>query len=58
MQRADRVSDATPQIVAEQFDAFEPLDELAARSVLALDAEQTLDMQVAEVTRAVDDRLG
>ena len=46
------VSDATPQIVAEQFDALEPLDELAAGSVVAFDAEQTLYTQAPEVTRA------
>ncbi len=58
MQSSQRRSDATPRIVAEQFRSFEPVDELPSGSVLALDAEQTLDVQVAEVTRAVDERLG
>jgi thymidylate kinase len=57
MQRPERVSDATPQIVAEQFRSFQPLDELPSGSVLALDTEQTIDVQVAEVTRAIDERL-
>jgi uncharacterized protein len=49
-----RISDATPQIAEEQFRAFEELDELPNNSVLRLDTAQTLDTQVAEVTRAVD----
>ena len=57
MRNSERISDATPQIVAEQFCSFQPLDELPAGSVLALDAEQTIDVQVAEVTQAVDERL-
>ncbi len=51
-----RVSDATPQIAEEQFHAYEELDELPNNSVLRLDTAQTLDAQVAEVTRAVDRR--
>ena len=51
-----RVSDATPQIAEEQFHAFEELDELPNNSVLRLDTAQTLDTQIAEVTRAVDRR--
>jgi aminoglycoside phosphotransferase family enzyme/predicted kinase len=57
MQRPERVSDATPQIVAEQFRSFQPLDELPSGSVLELNTEQTIDVQVAEVTRAIDERL-
>ncbi|HEY5046311.1 MAG TPA: AAA family ATPase [Solirubrobacteraceae bacterium] len=49
-----RVSDATPQIAAEQSRAFEELDELLPESLLRLDATQTLDTQVAELARAVD----
>ncbi len=49
-----RVSDATPQIAAEQFRSFEEVDELADDSVLALDATRTLDAQVAELALAVD----
>ncbi|HVA19849.1 MAG TPA: AAA family ATPase [Solirubrobacteraceae bacterium] len=51
-----RVSDATPQVAEEQFRAFEELDELPEGSVLRLDTAQTLDTQIAEVTRAVDRR--
>lgn len=51
---AGRVSDATPEIVAEQHRSFQALDELAPGSVLELDATQPLDAQVAEVTRALD----
>ncbi len=51
-----RISDATPRIAEEQFHAFEELDELPNNSVLRLDTAQTLDTQVAEVTRAVDRR--
>jgi uncharacterized protein len=50
----ERVSDATPQIAAEQFRAFEELDELPHRSLLRLNTAQTLDTQVAELARAVD----
>lgn len=57
MQSPERISDATPEIVAEQFRCFEPLDELPTGSVLALDAEQAIEVQVAEATRAVDERL-
>jgi uncharacterized protein len=57
MQSPERISDATPEIVAEQFRCFEPLAELPTGSVLALDAEQTIEVQVAEATRAVDERL-
>jgi uncharacterized protein len=57
MQSSERISDATPQVVAEQFGVFQPLDELPAGSVLALDTEQPIDVQVAEVTQAVDERL-
>jgi predicted kinase len=49
-----RVSDATPRIAEEQFRAFEELDERSDGSVLRLDTAQTLDMQVAEVARALD----
>jgi aminoglycoside phosphotransferase family enzyme/predicted kinase len=49
-----RLSDADPQIVAEHYRSFQPLEELAPGSVLALDTRQPLDGQVAEVARAVD----
>ncbi len=54
VRRPERTSDATPEIVAAQFRCFEPLDELPARSVLALNTQRSLDAQVAAVTRAVD----
>jgi uncharacterized protein len=57
MHSPERVSDATPQIVAAQFRSFQPLEELPAQSVLALDCEQGIDLQVAAVTRAVDERM-
>jgi uncharacterized protein len=57
MQSPERISDATPRIVAEQFRRFQPLDELPAQSVLALDGEQDIDVQVVCVTRAVDERM-
>ncbi|MGC2374215.1 MAG: AAA family ATPase, partial [Solirubrobacteraceae bacterium] len=49
-----RSSDATPRIAADQFRAFEELDELPPGGLLRLDATQTLDTQVAELARAVD----
>lgn len=55
--RADRISDATPEVVAAQFDRFDDLDELPAASVLQLDAEQSTAAQVLEVVRAVDERM-
>jgi predicted kinase len=57
MQSPGRISDATPQIVVEQFRSFQALDELMPESVLALDAEQATEVQVAEVTHAVDERI-
>ncbi len=57
IQSPERISDATPRIVAEQFRRFQPLDELSAQSVLALDGEQDIDVQVAGVTRAADERM-
>jgi uncharacterized protein len=53
---AGRVSDATPEIAAEQFHTFEPLDELPPSAVLALNTERPLHAQVAQVTRAMDRR--
>lgn len=56
-----RVSDATPEIVAAQFRAWDALDELAPMEVLALDTAgppaRPLDDQVAEVALAVDRRI-
>jgi uncharacterized protein len=57
MQSPERISDATPRIVTEQFRRFQSLDELPAQSVLALDGERDLDVQAAGVTRAVDERM-
>ncbi len=53
-----RVSDATPEIVAQQIGAFEELTELPAQLVLRLDTAEPLDAQVAAVARALDERLG
>lgn len=44
--------------VEEQFRSFEPLDELPADAVLALDAERSIDDQLTVLTRALDRRLG
>ena len=49
-----RVSDATPQIAEEQFHSFEELDEHSEGTVLRLDTAQVLDVQIAEIARAVD----
>jgi len=51
-----RVSDATPEIAAEQFHTFEPLDELAWEMVLKVNTEHDLHAQIAQVTRAVERR--
>ncbi|HWJ49663.1 MAG TPA: AAA family ATPase [Solirubrobacteraceae bacterium] len=53
---AGRVSDATPEIAAEQFHTFEPLDEVAHDAVLKLNTERDLHTQVVQVTCAVDRR--
>lgn len=53
----DRISDATPEVVVAQFHRFQALDELPAANVLLLDCEQSIDVQVAEVVRAVDERM-
>ena len=49
-----RVSDATPQIAEEQFRSFEQFDEHPGGTVLRLDTTQPLDVQIAEIARAVD----
>jgi hypothetical protein len=48
------VSDAGPQIVAEQYRSFQQLEELAPEDVLALDTRRPLSTQVCEVTSAID----
>ena len=58
MHSEDRVSDATPEVAAAQFDRFEELDELPTASVLQLDGQQSTDGLVLEVLRAADERLG
>jgi aminoglycoside phosphotransferase family enzyme/predicted kinase len=57
MRTADRISDATPEVVAAQFHRFQALDELSASSVLQLDGEGSTDAQVLKVVRAVDERM-
>jgi predicted kinase len=57
MRSSERVSDATPQIVAEQFRSFQQLDEVPPGCLLALNTEQTINVQVVEVTRTIDERL-
>ncbi len=49
-----RVSDAGPQIVAEQYRSFQPLEELAPEDVLGVDTRRALRTQVVEVTSGVD----
>jgi aminoglycoside phosphotransferase family enzyme/predicted kinase len=49
-----RISDATPQIVEQQFSSFEELEELPAREVLQLDATQSVEAQVAAVELTLD----
>jgi uncharacterized protein len=58
MQSPNRVSDATPQVVAAQFHRFQKLDELPQECVLALDSEQSLEAQMTALTRAVDRQIG
>ncbi|MGH2911270.1 MAG: AAA family ATPase [Solirubrobacteraceae bacterium] len=57
MRSPGRISDATPQIVAEQFPLFQALGKIPAGSVFELDTEQDLDAQVAELASAVDRRM-
>jgi hypothetical protein len=58
IQSPERVSDATPEVVAAQFDRFQVLDELPEECVLALDCEQSVEAQTAALTRAVDRQIG
>jgi aminoglycoside phosphotransferase family enzyme/predicted kinase len=58
MQSPNRVSDATPQVVAAQFHRFQTLDELPQECVLALDSEQSVEAQMTALTRAVDRQIG
>ncbi len=51
-----RVSDATPEIVAEQYRSFQPPEELPADTVLHLDMRKALDAQLDEVALALDRR--
>jgi aminoglycoside phosphotransferase family enzyme/predicted kinase len=57
LHEATSVSDAGPEVVAERYRTFEPLDELPPAGVLELDGRLPLDAQVQRVTRAVDRRL-
>jgi aminoglycoside phosphotransferase family enzyme/predicted kinase len=54
----ERVSDATPQVVAAQFHGFQALDELPEECVLAMNCEQSVEAQMATLTRAVDRQIG
>jgi predicted kinase len=54
---AERVSDATPAIVAEQFRSFEPLRDVPRESVWVLNTPRPLGEQVAQMAYAVDRRL-
>lgn len=56
MHDPDRISDADPHIVAQQYRSFQPLEELAPGSVFELDTTHPLDAQVGELTRAIDRR--
>ena len=58
MQSPNRVSDATPQVVAAQFHRFQTLDELPQECVLALDSEQSVEAQMTALTCAVDRQIG
>lgn len=49
-----RVSDADPQIVAEQYRSFQALEELPPEDVVELDTQPPLDVQVGRVTRELD----
>jgi uncharacterized protein len=49
-----RVSDATPQIVEQQYRAFEDLEEIPRDCMVRLDTSQGVDTQVSEVALAVD----
>jgi uncharacterized protein len=49
-----RISDASPEIVAEQYRSFQALEELAPDNVLVLDTQLALDAQAARITRAMD----
>jgi aminoglycoside phosphotransferase family enzyme/predicted kinase len=51
---SERISDATPEIVAEHYRSFEPLDELDARNVLHLDTRQGAEEQLDQVAAAAD----
>lgn len=57
MRSAERISDATPEVVSAQFHRFEALEELPASKVLQLDGEQSTEAQVLEIAHAVDDQL-
>jgi predicted kinase len=54
MQSPERVSDATPEVVAAQFHRFQALDELPEECVLVVDCEQSVEAQTAALTHAVD----
>jgi hypothetical protein len=58
MREGAGVSDATPEIVAAQFDSFEEIDELPRAVALECDTERPLREQVTEVCRALDQVMG
>lgn len=51
------VSDATPEIVAEQHRCFQPLTELPQQHSITIDAEQPIERQVAAISAAIDELL-
>ncbi|HUA74086.1 MAG TPA: AAA family ATPase [Solirubrobacteraceae bacterium] len=57
MREAHRISDATPQIAAEQHRGFQPPRELPAQLTLRLDCEQPVARQADILTRTLDRRM-
>jgi aminoglycoside phosphotransferase family enzyme/predicted kinase len=54
MREPDRVSDATPEVVAAQFQAFEAIDEAVGVATVNVDCEAPLARQLETVTDALD----
>jgi predicted kinase len=50
----ERISDATPEVVARLFESYEPIDELSAATVVGVDGAAPLGRQIRAVVKGAD----
>jgi uncharacterized protein len=56
--RAERVSDATPAVVARESAAWEPLDEVPPEAHVTLRSDRSVETMVADLGALLDGRIG